>query len=182
VIACAALLVSMSGTGYAAFKLPAKSVGTTHLKKGAVTSPKIKPNAVRSAQVLDGSLLARDFQPDQLPAGPQGPVGAKGEMGDRGDKGDKGDAGATSVTMKSAVGTPAAPGVTSTATATCDSGHKAVGGGFTWGASGTGFLTLPVFSLPQLSGGIPAGWAARVQNIGSGGTVQAIVFVLCAAP
>ena len=56
VVASIALLVALGGTGYAAFKLPANSVG--------------------SVEVRDRSLLGRDFARGQLPAGPQGPSGA----------------------------------------------------------------------------------------------------------
>ena len=55
VVACAALFVALSGVGYTAIVLPANSVGTKHLKKNAVTSPKVK------------GLLRSDFKPDQLP-------------------------------------------------------------------------------------------------------------------
>ena len=42
VTAGAALFVALSGVGYTAIVLPANSVGTKHLKKNAVTSPKVK--------------------------------------------------------------------------------------------------------------------------------------------
>ena len=49
VVACLALLLALSGTGYAALKLPRNSVTTL--------------------QVKDGTLLARDFKAGQLPSG-----------------------------------------------------------------------------------------------------------------
>jgi hypothetical protein len=54
VVACAALFVALTGVGYTAIVLPANSVGTKHLKKNAVTSPKVK------------GLLRSDFKPGQL--------------------------------------------------------------------------------------------------------------------
>jgi hypothetical protein len=63
VTASLALFVALSGSAYAAIKLPANSVGTAQLQSNAVTSPK----------VLDGSLLAADFNAGQLPAGQRGP-------------------------------------------------------------------------------------------------------------
>jgi hypothetical protein len=51
IVACVALLVGLSGTGYAAFKLPRNSVTTAHVR--------------------DGTLLVRDFRTGQL-----GPAGA----------------------------------------------------------------------------------------------------------
>ena len=44
------------GTSYAAIKLPANSVGTKQLRKNAVTSVKVKDNAVKGADVLESSL------------------------------------------------------------------------------------------------------------------------------
>lgn len=66
---------------------PRNSVGTGQLKRNAVTPAKLAPNAVRSAHVLDGSLLASDFKPGQLPQGPKGDKGDKGDKGERGDPG-----------------------------------------------------------------------------------------------
>ena len=82
VIACIALAISLSGTGYATVMQVSKnSVGTQQLKRNAVTARKLSPNAVRSGHVLNGSLLVEDFKAGQIPAGP------KGEKGDKGDRG-----------------------------------------------------------------------------------------------
>jgi len=73
-------MVALGGTGYAAVVLPANSVGTTQLKKDAVTSLKAK----------NGSLLVADFKAGQIaaglpgPAGPAGPAGAAGAAGSAG--------------------------------------------------------------------------------------------------
>ena len=77
VVACAALFVSLSGAGYAAIVLPAKSVGTKHLKRNAVTSAKVKKH----------SLLRSDFKRGQIPRGPQGVQGIQGIQGPKGDPG-----------------------------------------------------------------------------------------------
>jgi hypothetical protein len=74
VTATLALFVALSGSAYAAIKLPANSVGTAQIQNKAVTSPK----------VLDGSLLAADFKAGQLPAGQQGPAGPAGPQGPSG--------------------------------------------------------------------------------------------------
>jgi hypothetical protein len=66
-VAYLALFVALSGTGYAAARLPANSVGSTQLKKNAVISSKIHADAVTSAKVKAGSLLASDFAAGQLP-------------------------------------------------------------------------------------------------------------------
>jgi hypothetical protein len=86
IVAYLALFVALGGGAYAALKLPKNSVG----------SKQIKPNAVKSSKVANGSLLAGDFKAGQLPAGPRG---VKGDKGDRcppsnpSCKGPKGDTG-----------------------------------------------------------------------------------------
>jgi hypothetical protein len=46
-----------------------------------VTTKKLKKGAVTSSKVKNGSLLSEDFASGQLPQGPQGPQGAQGERG-----------------------------------------------------------------------------------------------------
>jgi hypothetical protein len=81
-VAYLALFVALSSTGYAA-------------------STKLLPrNSVGSAQVINGSLLKKDFKAGQLPRGPrglrgvQGIQGAAGVQGAQGAQGPKGDTGA----------------------------------------------------------------------------------------
>ncbi|HZG35112.1 MAG TPA: hypothetical protein VEY87_04630, partial [Gaiellaceae bacterium] len=54
VVACVALLVALSGTGYAAVALPRNSVGTPQLKDGAVTSLKVRNGSLVLADVAAG--------------------------------------------------------------------------------------------------------------------------------
>src|SRR3954453_11078628 len=77
VAATLALVFAITGGAYAAIQLPKDSVGAKQLKR----------NAVRSAKVKNGSLLAKDFKAGQLPAGARGPQGPKGEMGPQGELG-----------------------------------------------------------------------------------------------
>lgn len=56
VVACIALGVALGGTSYAAFKLPANSVGTKQLKKNAVTSIKVRNNSLTGADVRESTL------------------------------------------------------------------------------------------------------------------------------
>src|SRR5918994_7145273 len=98
VVACLALLVALGGTSYATvLNVPKNSVGTPQLKRNAVKSAKLAPNAVRTGHVLNGSLLSEDFKAGQIPQGP------KGDKGEKGDTGDKGTAGATSVVVRMSV-------------------------------------------------------------------------------
>ncbi len=81
VTATLALIVALGGTSYAVTALPRNSVGAKQLK----------PDAVSSSKVRDGSLSAKDFAKGQLRTGP---TGATGPTGPKGDPGAKGDAGA----------------------------------------------------------------------------------------
>jgi hypothetical protein len=83
-VAILALVVALGGTGYAAVKLPAGSVGTKQLKKKAVTGAKIARNAVTSSKIKNGSLSSADFASGQLPKGPKGDKGDPGQPGQPG--------------------------------------------------------------------------------------------------
>lgn len=67
-MATVAVFIALGGSAYAAAHLKRNSVGTSALRKNAVTSAKVK----------DGSLLAGDFMAGQLPVGERGPQGAPG--------------------------------------------------------------------------------------------------------
>jgi hypothetical protein len=55
-VAYLALFVALSGTGYAAIKLPPNSVGTKQLRRNAVTSNRIKNGQVKGGDVDEASL------------------------------------------------------------------------------------------------------------------------------
>jgi hypothetical protein len=169
VVACLALAVSLSGVGYAATVLPRASVGTAQLKRNAVKARQLAPNAVRSAHVLNGSLLVEDFKAGQIPQGPKG---------DKGDKGEKGAPGATAVTVRSVSQTVNANNF-ATGSVSCLSGERATGGGMrNAGLNYTAYAMRSSYSLP-LDAPNPTGWAATVYSTQSG-TFR--VYVLCAAP
>jgi hypothetical protein len=83
-VAYVALFVALGGTSYAATALPRNSVG----------APQIKTGAVRSGEVKDSSLLAKDFKAGQLPRGATGATGAAGLAGAAGAPGAPGATGA----------------------------------------------------------------------------------------
>ena len=56
VVACTALAIALSGTGYAALKLPRNSVGTKQLRNGSVSNKKLARGAVTGAKVARQSL------------------------------------------------------------------------------------------------------------------------------
>jgi hypothetical protein len=153
-----ALVFALAGTSYAAGTklLPANSVGTK--------------------QVINGSLLKKDFKPGQLPRGAQGPAGPAGAKGSAGPAGPAGPAGAQGVPgppgpvgvtyVTSAVMTVAA-GAQATQAAICPSGLVAIGGGsvndstdtsVNTNASDWGFTTDP---------NVPDAWIVTVNNVGA---------------
>jgi len=180
VVALLALFVALGGTGYAAIVLPASSVGTVQLKPGAVTSGKVK----------DGTLKAADFAAGQLKAGPQGAPGAVGARGATGAAGATGPAGVVDTSLFhtklqsdarylrggliSVVATSASivSGGFGSATATCPAGHQAVSGG----VEPENVLTMVVtssqplvantdlISLPDGLNGAPTAWRAWMRN------------------
>lgn len=80
-----ALVVLGSGSAYAAGQLLGRgTVGTKQLKRGAVTSAKVR----------NKSLRAIDFAPGQLPGGSRGSEGKRGADGKRGATGPRGPEGA----------------------------------------------------------------------------------------
>ena len=75
-VALVALFVALGGTGYAVTKLPSNSVGTTQLRKNAVTSSRIRPRTIRLSDISTSTRTSlRGAQGPQGPTGPQGPAG-----------------------------------------------------------------------------------------------------------
>lgn len=119
VVASLALLVALGGTGYAAVALSERSVGTVHLRDGAVTSPKVRNGALGVVDLAPAARRALAGRP-----GPQGPAGPKG------------DPGATGLTGVETVGasTPFDSNDTKTLVVRCPEGKRLVGGGAgAWG-------------------------------------------------
>jgi collagen triple helix repeat protein len=90
VIAYAALFVALSGTSYAALKLPDNSVGSAQLRDSSVTSSKLATGAVTGSKVKRGSLHGSAFKSKSLPAGPRGDRGESGPQGRAGSQGPSG--------------------------------------------------------------------------------------------
>lgn len=159
VVALGALLLALSGTSYAAIKLPANSVGSKQLKQNAVSSSKVK----------NGSLSTADFKSGQIPQGPRGPQGAQGPQGTQGAQGTAGQSKVPTITVRTGAVTP------TDASADCNAGEVALGGG---GTSSDGFIDD---TGPNVTSGTPTGWqASAAQSDGSTADVQA--FVVCGAP
>ncbi|HUA10762.1 MAG TPA: hypothetical protein VMA83_02010 [Solirubrobacteraceae bacterium] len=75
-MATLAFMLAIGGSAYAATRLPANSVGTRQLKRGAVTRAKIGKGAVGAAQVAPGSLTGA-----QIKASTLGPVPDANDLG-----------------------------------------------------------------------------------------------------
>src|SRR3954452_17963889 len=128
-----ALFLAMSGTAYAA-TLPRNSVGTAQLKPNAVTSAKVKNGSLRLSDFAHGQLPPSLAGPKGAPgaAGPAGPGGAAGAPGAQGPPGLDGSAVAAAVveTVGPVVGFAGAANfgfVTVTRNATAGVGHYCVG-------------------------------------------------------
>jgi cysteine-rich repeat protein len=101
VVSIVALSVALGGTGYAAIKIPAGSVGSTELATDAVTSSKVK-NGALTPQDIRGGLPVPARGPQGLPGAPgspgaQGIQGVQGEIGPPGQPGQPGQPGVTSL-------------------------------------------------------------------------------------
>jgi hypothetical protein len=111
-VALVALFVALGGGSYAAVVLAKNSVRSKHIASGEVKRSDIAQNAVNSAGVADGSLLADDFKAGQLPAGAkgdQGPAGPPGPRGPAGERGPTGSPGGATIVARARGTTPLTP-------------------------------------------------------------------------
>lgn len=164
VVACVALVVALGGTGYAATQLPPKSVGQMQLRNGsvgnlqvrdkAITQGKLADAAVTSRALRNGSVKAQDLAQGVLPA--------------------------AASTVHQVSGDPIAPGAVGAASAACDPGQRATGGG--------GGFAGPAVTNDKMVDSIPVGderpvvrWRVSLFN---GGTAPRtpVAYVLCVGP
>ena len=150
VVACLALLVALGGTSYAASQLARNSVGTIHLKNGAVTGIKVRSNTLTGTQIRESGL-------GRVPSAATATTA--------------GSAPVSRLEYLSAV--VSVPGGSSTATrgtVSCPNGLNPTGGGAKLADPNNGFLldTNPVGKT---------GWEATA---GSGTTQNMTVYVICA--
>jgi hypothetical protein len=169
-VAYLALLFALSSTSYAAADklLPANSVGT--------------------GQVINGSLLKKDFKSGQLPRGARGaqgipgaagPVGPQGPAGAVGPKGDVGPPGPVVLLYRNSGAHSLPAGQTTTQQVACPPDWFAVGGGVLGGTitvNSSDQLGLPEYPAPPGSG-----WTATVTNTGATDTTFQLD-VICTLP
>lgn len=79
VVACAALIVALGGTGYAAVQLPKNSVGAKQIKRGAVGTKQLRNKVVTLNKINRKARAAL--------RGRRGPQGAQGQTGRQGKAG-----------------------------------------------------------------------------------------------
>jgi hypothetical protein len=91
VMATLAVFLVLGGGAYAAATLPANSVGTTQLRRDAVTRSKLADDSVSTAQLVHNSVtrnrLSQGLRLQLDHAAQQGPRGATGATGPSGPKG-----------------------------------------------------------------------------------------------
>jgi hypothetical protein len=168
------------------------------LPRGSVGPKQLKPNAVLTGKVANGSLRAIDFATGELPTGPQGPAGAQGLQGPAGERGPEGPVGpaggpfaSVNVRHVAAAG-DLADGAKESYDVFCPAGQLALGGGLRGDREDSEATVLgegrPVISEanrdPPADGGTFTGWRATVLNP-SGGVTSGIrpeVWVVCGTP
>ena len=192
VVACLALLVALSGTGYAVSNLPPGSVGSAQLKDNAVTNTKIANSAVTSEKIRNRSLLAIDFLPGQLPRakpGPAGPPGAQGPAGPAGPAGAAGTFGTITV-RQAGISVPGSSADTPTPNTLwttrsvgvdCASGEKAISAGTGWSADVDNLELATVWMKPttQTNGTVTGFTAKGANNARDGQNHTFTLYVLC---
>ncbi len=80
-ISMVALFFALGGAGWAAFHVPANSVGTFQLKRGAVTNTKIRAGAVGSRKIAFRAVGIRRINPMSVQARVLGTCGAASAIG-----------------------------------------------------------------------------------------------------
>jgi len=171
-----ALFIALGGTSYAAITLPRNSVGANQIRTGGVRSSEVKD---RSLEARDLSVKARRFLKGQ-----RGPQGERGPAGSTGPTGPSGGGGGGTTTLP--ITTETATGIVGlgdigSATATCGAGRRVTGGGARIDSAGD---TATRESYPSANG---AAWTARVENNNDGpptdsftGPFNFTVFAICA--
>jgi hypothetical protein len=197
VVATLALFVALGGASYAATQLPRNSVGTTQLRKAAVTPAKLSDAAKAAMTGPRGTQGEPGSRGDAGPrgeAGSRGAAGPKGEAGSPGETGQRGAAGSTVVLTRLGPLLEVESGATATSYAACHTGEAVVGGG--WAPAGakpsngafrveldrpSQFVETAGFGkLPAPQEGEPAsGWVTELD--GTGAEFEFRAYVLCAS-
>jgi hypothetical protein len=182
-VAFVALSIALGGSSYAVVTLPARSVATRQLRNDAVTGAKIRNNAVDRAKVRNNAIDGSKVADDSL----SGADIAEGTLTGVGSAQNAAHAAASDssaaldkVAYRTAGGTvPPAPSATAAsnaaATAGCDPGQHAVGGGAKVEDLDN---TSVIDSFPDAGG---SAWTGHVDNADAAGAHPFTVYVICVA-
>jgi hypothetical protein len=204
VVACGALLLSLTGTGLAdVAALGKNTVGTPQLRTGAVTAPKMRSGAVTTAKLRNNAVTLVKLAPNARIAGPSGPEGPAGPPGPPGAPANLTDgsisttklADAAVTSTKLANGSVTAGKLASffvrTVTvnigiasfggvnAPCGSGGRIVSGGASWDpivATNADAKNLHI--VRSYPGDDSSRWSVTAYN-GTGGVRKLVVYLLC---
>jgi hypothetical protein len=178
-VAFIALVVALGGTSYAAFKLPARSVGTKQLKLKAVTRTILANNAVTGPAVAADSLTGSDIVESSLGKVPSAASAGSADHAATADH--AGSAGALdAISYKTTTGAvPPAPSdlqaSTAVATAFCDAGTHAAGGGV---RADDPSSTAIVDTFPDFNG---TAWTVHIDNSDPNAAHGFTVYAVCVA-
>ena len=147
----------------------------TALAHGLITSGDVVNNSLRGIDVKDKSLTKKDFRGSVR--GPRGPRGLTGATG---------AAGATNVVMRTGTTVVSnAGGNPGGASASCNAGERATGGGpFVAEAEtvgGSNGVITGSHPTPETPGGVPTGWEVEFTS-GAGQAMTVTAYVICASP
>jgi hypothetical protein len=139
----------------------------------------VKNSSIKSVDIANGSLLARDLKPGQLPAGRDGDAGPSGPAGPKGDKGDPGAPGIANVVLRTNSRFIEGPAPVTTMIAPCGAGERATGGGaYAESDSLAGRTDVVSTPSPDTNGSSPTGWKADV-TIGVEVDATVTVYAIC---
>jgi hypothetical protein len=171
IVGYVALLIAVSMTPLPSWA--AATIGTSDIQKGAVTTPKIAANAVKSGKINNGTIKKVDIAPVAQ--------------------------GYTTIVTKSSTTAGVAAGASHQATVTCDTGQVAIGGGGYATPGGdililgstagevtkshpTSRITIGNFTFTGAAGNgvAPSGWRTTVKNTDD--EAQSVVhYAICAS-
>jgi hypothetical protein len=158
VVALVALFVALSGTSYAAMKLPRNSVGTAQLKNRAVTGKKVRADSLTGKQIKESSL---------------GKVRAA-ELADRASAANEATAlSRVHYAVSSGDVASASPAQPTTVGAACPSGTFVIGGGAQVNPDAAAFVND---SNPAAR----TGWEATAYRVSAGQSATLTVTAICA--
>jgi hypothetical protein len=194
VMATIAVFIALGGSSFAALRVTSRNVPKDALTGADIknlTGRDVASNSLTGADVknlgsrdvANGRLLAEDFAPGQLPAGPPGRDGVNG---------------AANVTYRRAVLGPITQGSYTKGGARCQAGERLIGGGAGWSFAvgstayheydvlavsgpGVSLNASDTLARPPTEGETPNVWYAAGQHL-EVNNGNLVVYAVCASP